>query len=388
MGKFNKEYLLREQTESSDSQTFVKELPRGGNLSDIDVRFAATNGSTSNKDNFLNLIVKKVEIITDGSDIIVSLDAESLMRMNWLESGQFPQSDNNEENDAVQFLWMHLPFGRFRGDPEWNLPLERFNNVDLKIDYDLAAVTATSSTTAYVSGTTNITAIMTRAPKASGVTSRGYQINKEIRNFTSVASGEEEQSISVGKKYLGFSVFAFESAVDDNTDINRIRIDINKGDTRIVDYEWDHLQALNTDEFKVDREVSGRAFKSDTDTIETLVGQIREFNIIGQDVQSAAADTFEVITSQSEVGGVMTLTQNQADITAGAETFTAGVTDNTKVWSAKGNGVGNFTYVNFDYQRDFRAFLDATTFDDLDIVLTNGGAGAEVRINQKELVLL
>lgn len=385
MSKFNHEYIVEEQQQTSDAQTWEKTLPRTGVLSALEIRVSATNGATSNKDSPIFECVKKIEVIGNGSEVIYSTTGKENIVLNWLKTGRrLPENISEAPND-VQYNTYRILFGRYIGDEQCGLDLSKWRDVTLKITYDLEAVNSTGST-GFVSGSCKISVIAWRAPANMGLSPVGYVKVSEVKTFTSADSGVEEIELPLAHKYIGIGVYAREAGVADGTDITKLELDLNNGERILFTSEWLHLQEQNAHMFDVDPEVQGIIYKSDTDTFYTYTGTVKHVDLRPIEDVDLTNDTFQIWNIDTISGDQCTINASQADVTAGAEDLTAYTTDTAVRWRASGIGVGNFVYIPIDVKRDFSMLLDSKQYGSIKLKLTQGGAGATVGVVLEELV--
>jgi len=385
MVEWNWEYITKEVTQSSDSQTYIKVLPKSGVISTLNIKFEATNGSSGNKDSYIQDVVSKIEVIANGTEVLFSATPREIIRLNWLKRGKYPEGKMTEEPDATQYQHFYIDFGRFEGDEGYGLDLSKYNTVDVRITYNLAAVNAVGAS-GFVSGSAKITIMALRSKPGTGPAVRGLITTKEIKTFTTAASGEEVVELPIGKRYVGLMVYCREDAVADGTDITRVKVDMDKGTRIYCDLDWDHLKAWNTDMFKVDPTVHMVAYKSDADTIDTEVGEVKGYNIKVLTDVDLTNDTFTVINVDTISGDRLTVNMSTVDVTSGAEDITANTTDDELYVTVHGNGVGNAVYVPFALKEDLSDALDSSRYSEIDVVLTQGGAGGTCGVVLQEIL--
>lgn len=384
MVEWNFEYITKEETQASDSQTYIKELPRNGVISYLDIKFEATNGATSNKDNYIQDVISKIEVIANGSEVLFSATPREIIRLNWLMLGKYPPGKMSEVPNDVQYQHFIIPFGRYPGDTEYGLDLARYNTVDVRITYNLAAVNAVGAT-GFVSGSAKITIACLRAREEGKPSVRGLISTRELKTFTTAASGEETVELPIGKRYVGLLVYCREDGVADNTDITKIKIDLDKGTRTYIEYDWDHLQELNAVQFKVDPKVRMIAYKSDTDTVDVETGSVLHYNLEVLTDVDLTNDTFTVINVDTISGDRLTINMSTCDVTAGSEDLTANTTDDEIYIEASGVGVGNAVYIPFHFKEDLSDAFDSSRYGEIDCVLTQGGAGGTCGVVLQEI---
>lgn len=183
--------LVYKETQTPNASTKAIDLDLVDPVSALYLEFEATNGTTSNEDNFISDVITKVEIV-DGSEVLYSLTLTELEALAFYKTRQTPTLFPSEWATGVQRHGVYLLFGRKLWDLRYAIDFTRFKNPQLKITWDLAAVRAVDAATAFATGTLKITVIakvMEETPKPSE-----YLMAKELLNFTSSAtSGAEER---------------------------------------------------------------------------------------------------------------------------------------------------------------------------------------------------
>jgi len=382
---FQREYIVKEATQTSDSQTYIKELPDTGLVSALLIRVQATNGSTSNKDSPIFLCVSKIEVIGNGSEVIFSATGEEIIKIAHALEGRRPEELLSEAPNDKQFNVFPIFFGRYIGDSEYGLDLAKWTSVDVRITYDLAAVNAVGAT-GFVSGSTQISIIAFRALAGTYEPPKGYVKMSEIKSFTSAASGIEEIDLPLAHKYADIFVYCYEKGVDDNTDITAVTLDLDNGKQILYTGEWNDIQEENAKFFKINPHVKGICFKSNTDTFDTWTGTCTKVTL-----QSGSRDAIDFPTSIS--GGVVTITSvsnaSQDVNEGGTATYTihdVTTTDHNIYWQAEGIGVGNLVVIPIDLKRDFSGLLNSTDYGSIKLKLEQGGEGATVGVVLREVV--
>jgi hypothetical protein len=85
--------------------------------------------------------VKKVEII-DGSDVLTSLDGPELMAFNYYDRREVPFGYINQVTNTQSYFQTDVDFGRWLWDQELALDPKRHDNLQYKITYDKALMSA------------------------------------------------------------------------------------------------------------------------------------------------------------------------------------------------------------------------------------------------------
>ena len=182
--------LVYRETQASDASTKTIDLDLVDPVSALYLEFEAVNGTTSNEDNFISDVVTKIEIV-DGSEVLASLRMNQLEALHFYKLGKSPVLFPSEWGAGAQRHGAYLLFGRKLWDQEFAINLLQFKNPQLKITWNLAAVTPVSATTAFATGTFKLTVV---AKVMEEFASPGkYLMPKELESFTSSSSSGAEE---------------------------------------------------------------------------------------------------------------------------------------------------------------------------------------------------
>ena len=374
-------YLLNREAQANDAATRTIELAKAGYVSGIMLRIEATNGATSGTEHLIDSI-DRVEIIADGSDVLFSLEGVELYKWNWVWLKKRPAQRRTMRAAAVQELSLLIPFGRFLGDPDLYLDLSRYQRVELRIQYS-----PTIAATGFVTATFTISAIEYgwRAGAAPGGT-RGFIRTRQIRSFTSLATGEDVQELDRRYPYLGALVYAREAAIEDGTDITNV--EIREDDGRVIPYtaRWLDAQMENEHMLGIVPVEEGIALRTDAGTIDTLVSRILTAAVhIEEDAATADAVTPQLtIASVTADRITVSILETDEDGTTAASALATALYPIH--WSAKGIGIGNAVWVPLALPGDIDNPYDAPSKSKVQLALTQAGAGAAVRVSTQELV--
>ena len=378
-------FLENEAAQSSDSTTYTRDLPENGVLSALMLKIRHTNGSTSNKDAAISDVITRVELLGNGSFVIFSLTGEELDRFSWMFVKRRPPEFQSEDANDVQFATFMIPFGRHIGDKKFGLDLAQFKNVQLRIQYNAAAINAVGAT-GFVTGTFNVTVVAYRYPAIDGIRPVGFRRIREFVVPTDAASGTRRYEIPLQHKLIAVHTFVREDAIADDVDVTALQLEANNGELRIYDTNWDDLQNENASEMSVDPWHHQTIFKSDTDTVDFKTGICRSVSIQTEHVFEATADTEIFMGLESRSGDRLTLAYHNIVTVAGSELQSANTTDDTQLVSVAGDGVGNWASMILSRQPDWEDALDTTKFAKLELVITSGASGATLGAVTEEIV--
>ena len=371
--------ILNNETQSSDAATKIVKLPQSNFLHTLYVKVQCTNGATSAKNQDISDVVDLIEVVANGSDVLLSLTPQEIKRWTlWLTGCNLPQS-RNERPAAVQEMTFPLFFGRYPFDPNFYLRCSALTDLELKVTYS-----PTIAATSFATGTVKIGVFATMTMGTQPGDYLGTLTHKTIRAFTSAASGEDVTLVPRGNLLRQLLIYAYEAGIDSATDITSIKFDVNNDEKVITSIAWNDLNNINKITNWIEHHEEILAFTDDNDVIDTDVERI---SWIGSHLQSSmadAGDTFELARVDAIAGDRITIDQAAADITAGAETFATDPTSRNHMLYVKGQGLSHAVVLDFA-QSGEGALLNTSSYDQVRLTLSQGGADALVRISAQEV---
>jgi len=372
--------LLNEEVQSSDSATRRVPLPRAGALSGLELRTEITNGATAGEERVFEAL-DRVEVVADGSNVLFSLEGIELYRWAHFWLKREPPHINTEAAGAVQQLTLPVFFGRWLGDPEFYLDLASYRDVELRIQYS-----PTIAATGFATGTTqfHVPYLIDDSPSPPGPR-LGFLRTTQIKAFTSAASGEDITELARLYKYFDIMVYCREVGIADNVDITQVELRAN--DRQIIPFIglWDDIQNMNEKVLGVDGTHRGIWLRGDTATPVTHTGRIIDLSMVPVFTMSDVAGRIDVLPG-AIAGDQVTVSHSTLADAATETHVTVSATRREIRWRARGIGVGNAVLIPFALNGNPAFALDAPSFARLQLVLTQGGAGGEVRISTREWV--
>ena len=235
--------IMSREAQSSDTALFRKDLPKSGAYSALDIGIRLTNGSTSAVNLDILDVIKHISLVCNGNDYRFHLKGQDFFRHNWMKLGRPMPYNFDESGSAVQEAWFRMEFGRFLGDPLFGLNLDRFNNVQVQIDYD-ATLWGAAAVTTFTTATFTITIIAHQFPYASRPAFRGMMGVREFATFTSSSSGDKVENLPSNNSVIAVSVSALEDNVAEATDITDIVIGKDNFSTMWQNVKWYNAQKM------------------------------------------------------------------------------------------------------------------------------------------------
>lgn len=381
MPMWERRYIRRQLALPSNAATQQEPLPKSGYLSGLEVRLAWTNGATGGAGEDVIDAVDRIEVIGNGSTVIFSLEGIEIAKWAQVWQRRRMVQQRDDRASAVQFASFTVPFGRWMGDPEAWLDLSRWTDVELRVQYSPTISAAAFLTAGGVLDVIGLFYERGAAPPAG----RGYIRTTQVRSFTSAAAGDEVIQLSRQYPYTDLLVYAFEAGIEDGVDITQVELSIDNG--RLIPFtgRWVDVQEENRAILDIDPVEELIAFRTDNETIETRLGRIVAGHITPL-VDNPAAVNYPYYTVASVAGGQLTTAGVLVAGSALAGTLDA--TDRALLVRARGHGIGNAIHIPFIHagRGELAGVLQAPSFDELKLTLTQGGAGAAVRVSTRELV--
>jgi len=119
--------------------------------------------------------------------------------------------------------------------------------------------------------------------------------------------------------------------------------------------------------------------------VTTYIGRIVGYSLeVNEDVD-LTNDTFILDRIDTITGDQLTINSSEVDVTAGSEDITAYTTDHDMFLTVKGLGLPYATVLPFDLFGDEESF-DPGAYDQVQLILTNGNAGATVKVSLQEIL--
>lgn len=224
-----REHVLINAQTLKDSETVTKDLPPGMKIQELRCRYSHTNGATSNTLGKLNAKVTKLEVV-DGSDVLHSLSMQEEQALNFYRHGRLPFQQLNSKAAGVVIEEAIINFGRFRGDREFYLDTSRFKNAQLRLTHAF-----TVSATAGIATGTGALTVIARLIEDGAPATRGFIMSKEVKSWTTVASGDEDTKLPLDLPYQSLMVGDLETLIEPDVDLTNLKLIIDSG--RFIPYD-------------------------------------------------------------------------------------------------------------------------------------------------------
>lgn len=356
--------LIEDRRAWGDTGPLADRINVSSPISAIDVIMRATNGATSNLGNPLHVDVDRVEII-NGTDRLHSLSLVQGIAQHYYEYGTYPVHILTEGAAGVQQEGYRISFGRYLGDPEYWLDPTVFGNLQYRFTGDLTI----SATVGFATGTRDVTLIAHTMPDRPAGRA-GFFMTKEMKQFTSLASGEDRTILPDDFPYRMLGLRAFETGIGFDVDLTNIKLTQSKDSFVHFDVRAAHFMDL-MEQWRGQTELRISLFRNDADTPQLYVARNRgvTYSALNADdmVASHQAETIDQVT--------LVLLEFSTPATATVETVSTDIVANVRGTLPHFAGVWAFGDPN-----DPTQWLTGEEIQNLELVLTQGGAGAAVSV--------
>ncbi len=363
----------KRKTASVDSKKTERiDLPEKGFLSSILIKMNAVNGGTSNVANHLHDCVTKIEAVGAGGETMKSYTGVEAQALSWFDGLHRPWSQKVESADSYNQEHFILNFGRYFGDTEYMLDCSKIVDGQLKITWDLATNTAVGAT-GYLGSDQDIDVNYLIPLDWAGGAPKGYVKTTETKAFTSAVSGIDYTTIPRDNPIRRIMIRAYESGISPAATLTNAKL--IAGNNKYI--PWDNsmkvLKDLNTVYYPPVWNYFDDIFAKDATTTETNVAYSTDPKLVPTDERSA--------WPKSEAYGKITVGLDDL------ATPTAIASEEKVRLSAVGWGYHNCFMLPFD-KPDWKPelLLQAQTYSDLKLELTQGNAGGAVAVVTEEVV--
>ena len=189
--------------------------------------------------------IKKVEL-TDGSDVLFSLDGEELYGAQFFQNKVEPSDWLNYLNGNYSHISLLIDFGRWLGDPMFALDPTKFKNLQLKIESDMDVGGAVP--------TGNKLEVFAAIFDEKIISPVGFLQTKRVKQYTMAASSHEYTDLPTDYKLRKLMIRALVPGTELCQTLSNIKLSEDTDKHVIVDAPPDKIIRLFADENRQYRE--------------------------------------------------------------------------------------------------------------------------------------
>lgn len=360
-----REVLLEADKTVADSGTHTMNIDVTEPITALYVNLRGTNGATSNKASPASHCITKIELV-DGGETLWSMHGITQRGLIAHLMGVTPHSKISEIASDSQYDTVPIMFGRHWYDEEFGFNPNAFLNPQLKVTWNLAAVNAVGAT-GFVTGSGRLTA---QLHLADGMAAPSKMlVNKEYEDFTSAASGDYVSELARDRVWRAMYVRAYEAGVALNSTLTNLKLDFDGGKYIPFDMSIPKIWRIMLSRFgNVFSEVLAQADNA------TAFENWMAFSEAGQ----ISARSAGIIVGANNFDNSQTMPYIEND--AGAAQTGEGV------WCRiRGTSLENTVVFPFGHLEKPETWLNPSEYRNAKLYLTQGNAGANVKVGLQEV---
>lgn len=261
--------------------TIYQDLPEKGFLSCLMVNLSNVCFSDATPGLDPWNVYTKFEVLVDGSKVVKSYDAKQLRAiahysgMDLSQLGWYERHDTEEE----KMFWNYpILFGRYPGDMEYMLDMERYSNPQLRITYNadqtlVDGVTYAFSASPYVRSGVEGLIMRSGAPKDL----KGYIKSTEIDNWVCKVGAVRQTEIPKGNDLIGYMQGSRYQDLKMPAWLEHHECTFDNGEWQLYDHTYSRLKALEAMWYPRPVQIRYRKDMADSHYLDLCVGVCNQF---------------------------------------------------------------------------------------------------------------
>lgn len=203
----------------ADTRTWTFNINLVDPVTEFKIWFFAQNGASKPGATGRSCIPYQIDeiAIVDGSEVIASMNGAEAFAMYCFDHGKPPFIWEQELAGMSQYWCIPITFGRHLWDPEWIFDPTRFRNPQIRISFSTLIAAAE-----YATLTTQIS--VWAKVMEEGANPRGYLMNKELKEFASLASGQEITYLPTDFPHRKLMIRSYGKCAQMNDAITRLKL--------------------------------------------------------------------------------------------------------------------------------------------------------------------
>ena len=246
--------------------------------------FAKVSEHDALADQCLPYCIDEVALI-DGSEVIQAMTGAEAIALYMFDHGKAPMHWHQELTSMSNYWCIPLTFGRHLTDPEYIFDPTKFRNPQIRITWNLSAVTAVGTAGSWLEdavagGGLNIS--VWAKVMEEGATPKGYLMAKELKEFTTAASGQDITYLPTDFDIRKVLIRVYKNCGQMNDGVTRIKISQDEDKWIPVDLLSDDLMFLHYDWFD-EMEFDLKVVRDDLENDEHFGGNYSHGVAVGAD---------------------------------------------------------------------------------------------------------
>jgi len=361
-----REVLLESDKTVDDSGTHTMNIDITDPITAMYIQFRATNGATSNVASPASHCISKIELV-DGGRTIWSMPGLMQRGLNAHLMGVTPHSKISEIGGDSQYDNIPIYFGRYKYDPNYAFNPTSFLNPQLKVTWNLAAVNAVGAT-GFVTATGRLTVQAHVMEDVAAPT--GCLVNMEYEDFTSAASGDYISELPRDRVWRALLVRAYEAGVALNTSLSNLKLTFDNGKYIPFDMSIPKFWRMMVSDFGViNSEVL--AYVDDAAAFQNWLAFV-----IGANVNGRTASHIVTANNHDNSQSTVNIQDDAGSTQTGAGVWFRG----------RGTSLENCVVYPFGHPQYVETWLNPNAYKNAKLYLTQGNAGANVKVALQEVL--
>ena len=361
--------VARNTSLGSSSGSELIHLPRANQIGMMYLTVRATNGATSNsaddaEQQTIQEAISRIEV-SSGGEVFKKYRGYDCRNIATYNMGRLPPQTRTQAAGGVQESTFPIYFNTELSDTEVMLPAPLFDSLDLEFDYDFTehADAGFAASGFYYD---LYMQIYPAEPTPGVMENKNIIVTKAKESYTTTGAGEKKFDLTIDpKRYLSrVYIEAYETLIAEGVDITDVEMQIDSERAHLG--KWNMWQAINAMDCNLDwNEVLYLTANSTTDVIRSRIPNLKEHNY--QSYATTNRDDTEFITSVT------------------ADSILMGNTDGaTGFISLSSEVIPAFVVLDMDRDKSGRGLLSQNV-KNLELILTDGAAGAAVKILEESI---
>lgn len=373
--------VYKDKSLAGDSGTETYPLKRNDQVLEYMLKVRAKNSATGNSPdnatmNTVESCVSKIEI-RSGSAVFKSYNGELCRKLATYRNGRLPQTLHSQANGGTwagnedpALGWSEYTFPinfNVPSDPYGNktgimMPAPLYDSMDLVMEYNFPTTAGAGFLTGGSNKLFSLYALVKPRDSVDIMQGKRILVQEKKHDYTSIASGDKEFALTLDQnRFLRkLLVFAYENEIGEGVDINYIKLKVD-GDT-FWEGKWGDIQGKNAVDCGLDFKLPMHLTAISAN--DELFTRVPAPNLTGLGNQATAA----MIVSN----------------TADSVTVTVNAADDVSFLNVGSDVLPCCAVIDFD-QDGLLQNMQYQGVNDLEVLLTNGGAGADVKIVEESV---